>query len=270
MPRDLPESMLLRLLALATLALMVAGCSGKQDFSRKETRMSPKAEIRADPKQAAKTNTSLGQAYLAKGQLDLAMDKLLKALELDPKNADTHTVIAVAYEQIGRMNEAEKHYRMAHKLTPDSGLSANNLGRFLCGLGRFDDADRLFVAAQQDPFYKSPETAKLNRAVCARKVGKTAFATEQFREVLAMKPQDPVALWSMAELTFADKDYLRARAFYERWAAMNAQTPQSLEFGMKIEAALGNESQRAGYRKQLIERFPESDEAIRLSQEKTP
>lgn len=270
MPHDRSAPALLRLAGLALAALVIAGCSGKQDFSRKETRLSPKAEVRADPKQAAKTNTSLGQAYLAKGQIDLAMDKLLKALELDPRNADTHTVIAVTYEQIGKMNEAEKHYRMAHKLSPDAGLTANNLGRFLCGQGRYDDADKLFVAALEDPFYKTPATAKLNRAVCARKVGKIAFATEQFREVLALQPQDPVALWSMAELTFAEKDYLRARAFYERWAATSQQSPQSLEFGMRIEGALGNEAQRAGYRKQLIERFPESDEAIRLSQENTP
>ncbi|MBK8283977.1 MAG: tetratricopeptide repeat protein [Ahniella sp.] len=166
--------------ALLTLlaVVLLPGCSGKQDFSRKETRLTPKAEIRNDPKQAAKTNTSLGQAYLSKGQIDLAMDKLLKALELDPKNADTHTVIAVAYEQIGKMNEAEKHYRQAHKLSPQAGLTANNLGRFLCAQGHYADAEKMFGLALEDPFYKTPETAILNRAVCARKDGRTEFATD--------------------------------------------------------------------------------------------
>lgn len=257
--------------AAVVLALLATlGCSNKQDFSRKETRLTPKAEVRTDPKQAAKTNTSLGQAYLSKGQLDLAMDKLLKALELDPKNADTHTVIAVVYEQIGKMSEAEKHYRLAHKLSPNAGLSANNLGRFLCAQGHYADADRMFHQALEDPFYKTPETAMLNRAVCARKDGRIELATTQFRQVLELKPQDPVALWSMAELTFEQKDYLRARAFYERWRAGSQETAQSLEFGMSIENKLGNPSQVALYRKQLIERFPESDEATRHSKENTP
>ena len=253
------------------LALLVlAACSGKQDFSRKETRLTPKAEVKTDAKQAAKTNTSLGQAYLAKGQLDLAMDKLLKALELDPKNADTHTVIAVAYEQIGKMTEAEKHYRQAHKLSPDSGLTANNFGRFLCSQGKYADSEKMFLLALDDPFYKTPETAMLNRAVCARKDGRIELATAQFREVLARKPEDTVALWSMAELTFAQKDYMRARAFYQRWQAGSQETPQSLEFGMMIEEQLGNGPQAAIYRKQLIERFPESDEAARQSKENSP
>ncbi len=256
---------------MVVLALtLLAGCSGKQDFSRKETRQTPKAEVRTDPKQAAKTNTSLGQAYLSKGQLDLAMDKLLKALELDPKNADTHTVIAVAYEQIGKMSEAEKHYRQAQKLSPEAGLTANNLGRFLCAQGHHGDAEKMFALALQDPFYKTPETAMLNRAVCARKDGHIELATSQFREVLARRPQDPVALWSLAELAFDQKDYMRARAFYERWQPSGQETAQSLEFGLSIEEKLGNASQAATYRKQLIERFPESDEAARHSKENTP
>lgn len=256
--------------ALVTAAVALVGCSGKQDFGRKETRISPKVESRTDPVRAADTNTQLGQAYLAKGQLDLAMDKLQRALELDPRNADTHTVIAIVYEQIGKMTEAEKHYRNAQKLKPESGLTANNLGRFLCGQGRYDDADKMFVRALADPFYKAPETAKLNRGVCARKAGNTAFAKQQLREVLALKPEDPVALWSLAEMSFAENEFMRARAFYERWLSANTESAQSLSFGMMIEDKLGNSAQVAKYKKQLIERFPESEEAARHSQEKSP
>lgn len=254
----------------ALFCLNLIACSGQQDFSRQETRYNEPVERRPNAKEAAKTNTSLGQAYLSKGQLDLAMDKLQRALKLDPKNPDTHTVIAVVYEQIGKLREAENHYRQAHKLSPNAGLSANNLGRFLCSQNRFADADKLFVKAQEDAFYKTPETARLNRAVCARKAGNIAFATEQFREVLSIKPEDPIALWSLAELSLASGDSMRARAFYERWLGNNAQTPESLDLGIRIESKLGNDHQVTQYRKQLIERFPDSAQASGQRMEQSP
>lgn len=254
----------------ALVCLILTACGGKQDFSRQETRYTETVERRPDAKQAAKTNTSLGQAYLSKGQLDLAMDKLQRALKLDPKNPDTHTVLAVVYEQIGKLREAEKHYRQAYKLNPNSGMSANNLGRFLCSQERFADADKLFVKALDDAFYKTPETARLNRAVCARKAGNIAFATEQFREVLTIKPEDPIALWSLAELSLGSGEHLRARAFYERWLGNNEQSPESLDLGMRIESKLGNDSQVAQYRKQLIERFPDSAQASGQHLEQSP
>lgn len=253
--------MLLNRIAAVALCLNLLACNQKQDFSRQETRYTETVERRPDAKQAAKTNTSLGQAYLSKGQLDLAMDKLQRALKLDPKNPDTHTVIAIVYEQIGKMEQAEKHYRQAYKLSPNAGLSANNLGRFLCSQQRYADADELFAKAIEDPFYKTPETARVNRAVCARKAGNVAVATEQFREVLNVKPEDPIALWSLAELSLTSGDYMRARAFYERWLGSNEQTAESLELGMRIESKLGNDTQVAQYRKLLIERFPESAQA---------
>lgn len=262
--------MLLNRIMMVLLCLQLIACNQKQDFSRQETRYGETVERRLDGKQAAKTNTSLGQAYLAKGQLDLAMDKLQRALKLDPKNPDTHTVLAVVYEQIGKMREAENHYRQAYKLSPNAGLSANNLGRFLCSQDRYSDADKLFAKALEDAFYKTPETARLNRGVCARKAGNIAFATEQFREVLNLKPEDPIALWSMAELSLAAGDNMRARAFYERWLSNNEQTPESLDLGMRIETKLGNETQVSQYRKLLIERFPDSAPATGQRLEQSP
>ncbi|AVP98179.1 type IV pilus biogenesis/stability protein PilW [Ahniella affigens] len=262
--------MLLNRIAAVVLCLHLLACGGKQDFSRQETRYNEPVERRPDAKQAAKTLTSLGQAYLSKGQLDLAMDKLQRSLKLDPKYPDTHTVIAIVYEQIGKMAEAETHYRQAYKLSPNAGLSANNLGRFLCSQQRYADAEKLFVKAIEDPFYKTPETARVNRAVCARKSGNIAVATEQFREVLAEKPEDPIALWSMAELSLTAGDYMRARAFYERWLGGNEQNPESLDLGMRIESKLGNDTQVTQYRKLLIERFPDSAQATGQRLEPSP
>ncbi|MBK8283976.1 MAG: hypothetical protein IPK97_03390 [Ahniella sp.] len=63
---------------------------------------------------------------------------------------------------------------------------------------------------------------------------------------------------------------MRARAFFERWQSSGQETAESLAFGMSIEEKLGNASQANIYRNQLIERFPESDEAARHSKENTP
>jgi type IV pilus assembly protein PilF len=41
------------------------------------------------------------------------------------------------------------------------------MGAFLCRLGRFPDAEKYFLRAVEDPFYKTPAAALANAGVCA-------------------------------------------------------------------------------------------------------
>jgi type IV pilus assembly protein PilF len=214
-----------------------------------------------DPLEAAQINVSLGQAYLAKGQLEQAMEKLKKAVELNPKSSDAHTLLAVLYEQINNDKLAEQHYFIARKLTPEIGASNNNLGRFLCARGRFVDADKYFLVALADPFYKNPETALVNRAACAMRWGKRPIAEESLRKALQISPDNTVALLQMAQLAFEDGDFMRARAFLERHLSSSPAAPDTLMLGLQIETKLGDRRAVESYRRRLMTEFPESEQA---------
>ena len=252
-----------------TLAALVSACSSTPDYSRREsTRKSSvvdEIDTRSDGSEAAKINIQLGQAYLSQGKLDMAMDKLKKAIELAPRNPDGHTVIAVLYEQLGNVDMAGKHYQEARKLAPESGLTANNLGRFLCSRAQYDKADALFAAALMDPFYRTPQTALLNRGSCAMSAGKLDAAADSLRQALERDPRMPDALYQSALLAMQRKDPLRARAFIERYLGAAPASPQALAFAIEIEQALDNDRAVARYRERLVQEFPESAEADALN-----
>jgi type IV pilus assembly protein PilF len=261
------------LIALAGSTLVGCGASEKRagNFSpapgaaQTTSRSSSSRNEGPDREEASRLNVSLGQAYLAKGQLEQAMEKLQKAVQLNPKSSDAHTLLAVLYEQINNDKRAEDHYLRAYKLTPELGASNNNLGRFYCARGKFAEGDKHFAAALADPFYKNPETALVNRAACAMRWGKRDLASESLRLVLQAAPEHAQALRQMAQLSFEEKDYMRARAFIERHLSGSPAAPDSLMLGLRIETALGDRRAIESYRRRLLTEFPESDQALSVA-----
>lgn len=257
-----------RSLWLPGICLVLTACGGAQDFSRQSETRRPSVTDSIDTTpnegEAAKINIQLGQAYLSQGKLDLAMEKLRKGVEMAPRNPDGHTVIAVLYEQLGNVEMASKHYQEARRLAPESGLTANNLGRFLCSQGQFDQADPLFAAALMDPFYRTPETALLNRGSCAMSAGKPELAADALRAALEKNPNMPDALYQSAVLAMQRKDPMRARAFVERYFSVSQASPQTLAFAIEIEKSLDDARAVQRYRERLISEFPESAEAESL------
>lgn len=262
---------------LALLMIAVTGApSAYADRESRDARHARKAEeshLRATGKtlkDAADLNISLGQAYMARGQLDLAMEKLQKAITLDPKSSDAHTVIAVLYEQIGNAAKALEHYIRAQKLAPDSGNANNNLGRYLCGQGDYPAADKMFARALLDPFYKSPETALVNRGTCAFKAGNHELAVTSLRAALQRSPNNPTALLQMAQVSLVDNDLLRSRAFLERYLAGSPAAADTLLLGYQIEQKAGSRSAMQAYRQRILKEFPESEQATLLAGDKPP
>ncbi len=245
------------IIALAGLLGACGTSAERSDSSQRSTRA-------AQLKSAAEVNVQLGQGYLEQGRYEIALEKLRKAIELDPRSTDAHTVIAVLYERIGDRAQAETHYRRAAELKPKSGVTLNNYGTFLCRYGNHAEADRYFERALADPFYTTPAVAHANRGICALDAGKLDVAEKELRQASRMQPDAPDTLYAMAKLNFAKGDLLRARAFVQRYEAQSPASAEALRLAYDIERGLGNAAAAAEYRQRLLAEFPDSDVARRL------
>src|SRR5512134_2997477 len=112
--------------------------------------------------EAAIANMNLGAGYLRQGRTDLAIERLLRALDQNPKLADAHSTIAIAYDQIGSPEDAETHYRRATQLEPDNAAAANSYAVFLCRQNRWPDAEPYFRRAAETRTYNTPEVPLTN------------------------------------------------------------------------------------------------------------
>lgn len=242
---------------LLVLVLLLAACSTSGSIKKESA-----ATQRED---AARINTDLGQQYLRQGKLEMAMEKLQRALSYDPGYADAHTVIAVLYERIGDEAQAEKHYRRAAELQPRNGAALNNYGTFLCKLGRYEEAGKYFQRALADPFYKTPAVALTNAGTCQLNAGQPDAAEASLRLALQRDPQNGEALLQLAQVSYVKGDWFSARGFIQRFEAVAQPRPGALMLGRNIELKLGNAKGVSEYTRKLLRDFPDSAEAQTLN-----
>lgn len=250
--------MMRRVLALSFIALLSAGCV-TTDLSGARLPAS-----QGNLREAARLNTQLGVDYIRKGQFDAAQEKLERAISQDPNLATAFSSLALVYAQNSEFVKAETSYRKAIALDGNDPSVRNNFGVFLCGRGKIAEAEKYLLQAATDPRYGTPAAAWTNAGVCARRIPDLIKADRYFREALKIDPQFPDALANLAWLSLQKKDYLRTRAFLQRYEKVGPPTAEALSVGVQAEAALGDAAAARSYRTRLIKQFPESDESSRL------
>lgn len=243
----------MRILILLLSLAIIAACSSTSDKSDDAGR------------KAAETNTALGQQYMSRGQYEIALEKLKRAVAHDKTYAPAHTMLGVLYETIGDQEQAGREYEAAVRYDPDDGSVNNNYGAYLCGMGERRDAEPYFLKAVEDPFYDTPEIALSNAGTCALARGDLDKAESFLRESLEHDQQLGAALLPMAEISYRKESYLRARAFLQRYEAVGPVTEESLQLGFQIESKLGDQESADRYRSELSKRYPGSIQDSRNS-----
>lgn len=223
-----------RILAVLGLAVLVSACA--TTGSRQKL-----SQIYAEK----------GAAYLAEGNTEVAASDLRKSLAIDPNNATAHGTIALLYEQLGMLDQAAEHYRRAAALKPNDPSIINNYGRFLCHQGRRQEGLRLLRQAAEDKLYPRRWIPLTNAGECAREAGRLEEAERYLREALKLNPENALALETMVKLMLAQQEYLKARAFLQRYEAVASPTTETLKLGYQIESALGDPQAAEAYRKRL-------------------
>jgi len=252
------------------LSLPLAGCVTTRTDSSSLGKSLPQSSKESQAMDAARIHTELGQRYMASGDLQTALKKLDMALQFDPDYAPAHTVIAVLYEKINNLPEAELHYRKAVELEPVKGAPNNNLGVFLCHTGKIDESIGYFKKAVADPFYKTPDVALTNEGVCQQMAHHPAAAEASFRDAIAHNPNNAEALFRLANTLYLRNNAFGARAFLQRFEALSKPSPASLKLGHDIENRLGNLEGALTYSKRLQSLFPDSEQAHALDVKTSP
>ena len=213
---------------------------------------------------AAQDNVKLGLQYMQEGMNQVAMEKFRKALRQDPDLPSAHNAIAVLHESLGQIDQADHHFQRAVRLGGGGPRAHNNYGAFLCRQGRWEEAESQFVAAAADPLYETPELVYANAGICAHQAGDLARAEHYLRKALEIAPRQATALRRMARISLEQGEYLKVRAYLQRYQAVARHTPQTLLMGIRAEEQLGDRNALASYRLLLKNNFPDSPQAREL------
>ncbi len=240
-----------------SLTLLLAACASTRDSEFKEN--------------VSEANFKLGVGYMQSGHLDVATEKLLKALQYNDNYPEAHNAIAVLYEELREYGPAETHFKRAIELKPDYTLARLNHARLLCTREpvRTAEGESEFQKIAADPANAGATAADAyaGLGLCARRRNDPAQAETWLRKALEQNPNNTTALYEMAELSQTQGKALQGRAFLQRYHAQTRPTPQSLWLGVTIESSPdGDPLLRREYGVVLTSQFPNSDEARRLKQ----
>ena len=210
---------------------------------------------------ASNYNSDLGIHYLQKGRLNLANEKLLKALKQNPNSAQSNHYYAILQQKLGNNKKAGRYFLKSINLKPKDPEIRNNYGSFLCDTGRPQAAVKQFTAAINDPLYRTPEFAYTNAGICLRKTNNDAQAETYFRQALKKKSAFPSALLEMAKLYSDRGNFPRAQAFMLRYESVGQSSPEALDLCNKINIKMGDHAKASSCKSTLLRLFPSSKEA---------
>lgn len=214
-----------------------------------------------DPiEEAGRINARLAMEYLKRDNLQVAQEKIDKALVQNPKDVNVQLSAGLVYERLHDNKEAEKHFRLALRAAPDSPEALNALGSFFCRNKQQAKGVEMFVKAATNPLYRTPFVAYTNAGVCARSAGNLDQAERFLRQALTSQVDYPETYAQLAGVLHDRGNNLQARAFVERFFAIAPATPDMLLLGHNIEVALKDKGAADVFKERLQKEFPNSEQ----------
>ncbi len=217
-----------------------------------------------DPRQKAKAsdiNVQLGIGYLQQNNLEVASQKLTRALTQNPESATAHNAFAILKERLLQFELAEKHYKMGAELDVTNAQANNNYGAFLCKRGRQAESEKYFLIAVEQPLYKTPEFAYTNAGVCMMQINETKKAEGYFKKALAARSNFSLALINLAELKFGQKNYDESLLYLKRFNLIKNSTSKSLWLEARNHMELGDMTTVNLKIESLLAKYPNSKES---------
>ena len=224
----------------------------------------PQPQLQQDPvtsRQRAEIHAELAAGYYERLQMNVALEELALAEKIDPTYARIYNLYGLVYTVLGELPRAESYFKRSLELAPSDPEARHNWGWYLCTHGRERESIAEFELAIRSPLYRTPEIALVHAGKCSAAIGDVAAADLYFRRALQMRPNDPVAAYNLALLSFKGGRLPESRALMRLVLQQSSSpAPEALYLGMCIERKLGDRQSEQSYVTQLRNRYPDSAE----------
>lgn len=211
-----------------------------------------------DEDQAVRSYIDLARGYVQQGYTESAMKPLNRAIELQPDSAEVQAMFALVYQLQGEVTLAEQSFRKALSLSSGSAEIHNNYGAFLFSQNRLSEAYRQFTLAGGDVRYPQRSRVFENMGLVALQQGQPSLARQNFEKSLKLNANLPRARLELAALLYEQRQYPLAWEHYQMFVTLSSQNERSLQLGIRLARASGDNNAAASYAKQLERYYPNS------------
>ncbi len=163
-------------------------------------------------------HVTLGRIHSLSKERELALQEFQQALKLDPKNPDALRGIASLYESMNRGGEAERLYREATTLAPESWVGFSEYGTFYFRRREYDKAAVQYRRAVE----LTPDNALAhsNFGLARQELGLLDAAESEFKKSLQLQPTY-IAYAMLGRLYNRQRRWAEAAAMLEKALQLN-------------------------------------------------
>lgn len=214
-----------------------AAAMEKKDLRKAEDALGKAAKIAPE---AAKVIHNFGLLFLAKGEVNRAVEFFKEAIAKNPMFVNSYNSLGEIYENLGDLGNAIKYYEMAHEISPANTDRLLALSKLFCKTGETERAETILKNAVSDiredvaasgqlmgemylaknendkalemlltAYSKNPADVSIMESLAEayRRVGQPEQALELYKECLKISPDSAIVYYSMGKtyLEMADK-----------------------------------------------------------------
>ena len=250
------------------LVCVLAGCANKPaDPQQSPPREQRQAADNADPERRAQLRLELAGMYFARGQTITALDEVQQALSAKPNLPGAYGLRGLIYASMGDIPRSEESFKRALDMNSRDADTMHNYGWVLCQQQRYAEANALFDRAMGQPQYREQQRTLLAQGVCQARAGRWSDAERTLSRSYELDPSNPVTAFNLSEVLLRRGELDRARFYVSRInARQELSSAQSLWLAARIERRSGNVAAVQSFGRQLMDRFPQSAEALLYEQ----
>ncbi|MEO5677475.1 MAG: type IV pilus biogenesis/stability protein PilW [Usitatibacter sp.] len=221
------------------------------------------ASDRTDGDRRAAVRMELAALHFERGQYETALDEIKLALQAKPDLGAAFSLRGLVYASMGEDTLSDDSFSRALQINPRDADTMHNRGWILCQRGKFADADRMFEQALALPQYRDAQRSLMAQGVCHARAGKLDEAEQKLTRAYELDPSNPTTALNLSEVLYRRGQYDRARFYIRRVNQRDdLSNAQTLWLALRIENRLGNPGGVVDFGRQLRNRFPQATETL--------
>ena len=221
------------------------------------------ASDQTDADRRASIRMELAALHYNQGEFETALDQIKLALAAKPDLGAAFSLRGLVYASMGEDALAEDSFARALQINPRDANTLHNRAWFLCQRDRFAPADALFEQALAIPQYRDAQRTYLAQGICDTRAGKLEEAERKLSRAYELDPSNPTTASNLADVLYRRGEYVRARFYIGRVNQREDQSnAQTLWLALRVENRLGNRSKVDELGRQLRNRFPQAPQTL--------
>ncbi len=245
-----------------SLAGCAAGPGGRSGANPVDNVVTESDEPEA--RKRARNRLELASGYFSEGKTTIALDEIKLSLQADPNYGDAFNLRGMIYMRLGDGRQAEDSFRRALQLNPRDADTMHNYAWMMCQQRRYDESIAMFTQANAVPLYNGQSKTYMTRGICELASGKPELAERSFARSYELDATNPISGYNLANLLFLRNELQRSQFYTRRLNNSELSNAETLWLGIKIERKLGNTEAVQQLTTQLRRRYPQSSELSSL------